>query len=151
MTLPGVTVAAGLDPGSGAGRSRPRARAAALAAAGAGALAVAPHVARAGVIPPCPVKALTGLDCPGCGSGRMVLALARGDVAAAVDHNLVAFAVLVAGVVWVLASLAGRARLGMRLPAFVDGRWAAVTVAAVSFGWAVARNLAGPTSFLGAA
>jgi hypothetical protein len=35
----------------------------------------------------CPWRALTGLDCPFCGSTRAASALARGDLVAALDHN----------------------------------------------------------------
>lgn len=50
----------------------------------------------------CPVKALTGLDCPGCGSTRSLGALTQLDLAAALDHNvLVPFAL-----VFVVASFA---------------------------------------------
>ncbi|MGI8793867.1 MAG: DUF2752 domain-containing protein [Acidimicrobiales bacterium] len=66
----------------------------------------------------CPLLALTGLDCPFCGGTRATLQLAQGDVAAALDFNLVwvLVAPLVAYLVgaWVLARLGGP-----RLPAFV--------------------------------
>lgn len=35
----------------------------------------------------CPLKAVTGLDCPLCGGLRGTYALMHGDVAAALDHN----------------------------------------------------------------
>lgn len=35
----------------------------------------------------CPVHALTGHDCPGCGMTRALMALARGDVAASVRQH----------------------------------------------------------------
>jgi hypothetical protein len=38
-------------------------------------------------LPSCPVKALTGLDCPGCGATRAGASLLRGDIAAALDHH----------------------------------------------------------------
>ena len=46
-----------------------------------------------GHFPLCPFKALTGLDCPGCGGLRATYALVHGDIGAAMDQNL--FAVLV--------------------------------------------------------
>jgi hypothetical protein len=57
-----------------------------------------------GHYPSCPFLALTGLYCPGCGSLRALHALAHGDVATAVDRNLLAVlgaALLV--VLWVRA------------------------------------------------
>ena len=38
-------------------------------------------------LPSCPVKALTGLDCPGCGATRAGASLLRGDITAALDHH----------------------------------------------------------------
>ncbi len=35
----------------------------------------------------CPVHALTGHDCPGCGMTRAVLALAQGDLAASIRQH----------------------------------------------------------------
>ena len=43
----------------------------------------------------CPFKALTGLDCPGCGSTRSLGALTRFDLGAALDQNLLAPVALV--------------------------------------------------------
>jgi len=36
----------------------------------------------------CPLRAMTGLDCPFCGGLRGTYALMHGDVATALDHNL---------------------------------------------------------------
>ena len=38
----------------------------------------------------CPLYELTGLYCPGCGSGRAARALLRGDLGACLGHNLLA-------------------------------------------------------------
>lgn len=40
-------------------------------------------------LPPCPLKVLTGLECPGCGTGRAITAFAHGDLLAVLDHNLI--------------------------------------------------------------
>jgi hypothetical protein len=60
------------------------------AAAAAAALAVLATVDpnEPGHYPVCPFRALTGLDCPGCGSLRAIHALVQGDVVRAADHNL---------------------------------------------------------------
>ncbi len=39
-------------------------------------------------LPSCPFKAVTGLECPGCGTGRALTALTHGDLGAVLDHNL---------------------------------------------------------------
>ncbi len=62
-----------------------------------------------GHYPLCPTKALTGLDCPGCGGLRAVHSLATGDLLGALDHNafvvLVVLPALVAvGVAWLVRS-----------------------------------------------
>lgn len=42
----------------------------------------------------CPFRLLTGLDCPGCGGTRAAHALSRGDLARALDHNLMTVSLL---------------------------------------------------------
>lgn len=39
------------------------------------------------LLPPCPFRAMTGLDCPGCGSTRAVHEILHGDPVAAVRMN----------------------------------------------------------------
>jgi hypothetical protein len=71
-----------------------------LAAPVAVALAAIAATAYLGVVDPnepghyplCPTKALTGLDCPGCGGLRAVHSLVHLDLVGALDHN--AFVVL---------------------------------------------------------
>jgi hypothetical protein len=64
----------------------------------------------------CPLRTLTGLDCPFCGSTRAAGALARGEVVPALDHNALFVLVILplavlAWVVWVR-----RAWRGQRFP-----------------------------------
>jgi hypothetical protein len=44
--------------------------------------------------PKCPLKAFTGIDCPGCGGLRATNALLHGDVLGAADHNILALVLL---------------------------------------------------------
>lgn len=40
--------------------------------------------------PKCPMKAFTGIDCPGCGGLRATHAMLHGDFHSAIDHNVLA-------------------------------------------------------------
>lgn len=95
-------------------------------------------------IPLCPVHALTGLDCPGCGMTRAVHALLAGDPLLAVRCNVLLMVMIpIAAIVWVRwlgrswrGDGAGRARgTSMPTPRLV---LACVIVALV---FAVLRNL----------
>ncbi|MGV1035697.1 MAG: DUF2752 domain-containing protein [Candidatus Nanopelagicales bacterium] len=57
---------------------------------------------------PCPLKFVTGIDCPACGGLRCVHSLTNGDIVGAFDHN--ALAVLVFPVLIVAVFLALRRR-----------------------------------------
>lgn len=67
----------------------------------------------------CPLKALTGLDCPGCGGLRAVNDLTNLDVVSAASSNLffVASIPVLVGlwVLWVRAAATGREFRGIRL------------------------------------
>ena len=52
-------------------------------------IVVDPEV-RGHLTPVCPFRGITGLDCPGCGGTRALYALTQGDVALALNHNLLA-------------------------------------------------------------
>ena len=77
-------------------------------AAAAVLVAIAAVVANAGgescfrFAPPCPFHWLTGLHCPGCGTGRAVYALLHGDIAGAWAMNKL-MVVSIPFVLWMLA------------------------------------------------
>ena len=48
-----------------------------------------------GIIPPCPTNALLHLNCPGCGTSRMLYSLMHGDFGAAVSYNAFGLVALV--------------------------------------------------------
>jgi Protein of unknown function (DUF2752) len=87
-----------------------------------------------GNYPVCPVHALTGLACPGCGSLRAMHDLAHGHILAALDHNALFVVVLAMTAGLAARVLAGRPRL--RTPPSIV-RVAVVLLVA----WTVARNL----------
>ena len=104
-------------------------------------LAYAVFAGWSGLSIPCPIHALTGLLCPGCGVTRMCMALLRLDFAAAWDANPVLL-LLLPVLAAVLARQAaryvksGRSSLSRGESALVWG------MVAVLLLWGVARNLA---------
>ena len=115
----------------------------ALTTLGAAAVAVATAAVAPGItrlVPPCPVHSMTGLDCPGCGTTRAVLALTRGDVAAAFGHNafMVASIPLLA-IVWVCWYRASRP--GATWPPLLRSPVPLALWAGAGIAFAVARNL----------
>jgi hypothetical protein len=100
----------------------------------AGALAVVALVVVVGV--PCPLFALTGLSCPGCGTTRALRALLHGDVMAAFAWNPLTMTAMALGAAWWL--LRRVARVPPLPPPAQVLVVVALSVAAVAFG--VARN-----------
>jgi hypothetical protein len=93
-----------------------------------------------GLIPVCPTKLLLGIDCPGCGSSRMLYSLLHGHLMAAVRFNALALVALVllvwAYVAWVYGRVVGR-----RIWSWPHHRWAAPVTLALVVAWSVVRNL----------
>jgi hypothetical protein len=102
-----------------------------------------------GHYPLCPTKALTGLDCPGCGGLRATHALVTGDVVGALDHN--AFVVLVliplavvAWIAWLVRCWRGPAADAAGETAPAPASYAAVGATAPAPGAAPAPDAAEP-------
>jgi hypothetical protein len=96
----------------------------------------APH----GPLPVCPTKALLGIDCPGCGSLRMLYSLMHGNLLAAARFNalaLVTIALLLwAYVAWTYGRVAGR-----RIRSWQHYRWSAAVTLALVLAWFAVRNI----------
>lgn len=117
-----------------------------LAGLGAGVMAAGASViwyfdpSKGGLLPVCPLYALTGFACPGCGLTRGFHALFHGDIAKALDHNaLLPFFALLIGFAFV--SMLFLALRGRRVPITLlhpTGLWV-FFVMLISFG--VLRNL----------
>ncbi|WP_421845891.1 DUF2752 domain-containing protein [Mycobacterium sp.] len=93
-----------------------------------------------GPLPVCPTKALLGIDCPGCGSLRMLYSLLHGDLLQAARFNalglLAVVLLLVAYVSWTYGRLTGR-----QIASWQHKRWAAVATLSLVIAWFVVRNL----------
>ena len=92
-----------------------------------------PH-GRESMLPPCPTKLVSGLDCPACGGIRLAYDVLHGDVRAALHDN--AFLLLSSPV---LVTVALRS---LRANDRVDDRTAYALAAAGVF-WMLVRNLPG--------
>jgi hypothetical protein len=93
-----------------------------------------------GPLPVCPTKALLGIDCPGCGSMRMLYSLMHGNLFAAAHFNalgLVALGLLVwAYLAWTYGRVVGR-----RIGSWQHHRWSALVTLSLVLVWFVLRNL----------
>ncbi|MBR3837017.1 MAG: DUF2752 domain-containing protein [Clostridia bacterium] len=97
-------------------------------------------LATRGLSLPCIFFSLTGLQCPGCGNTRAVLALFRGDLAAAFRFNPMFLPeVLYLGWVYVIAALSYRKGKGFtyRSPA----KWLDFLLLIALILWWILRNL----------
>jgi hypothetical protein len=111
-----------------------------LLAAGGGCVALAVvglvDPSRHALTPPCPLRSLTGLDCPLCGATRATHALLHGDVVRALDLNALYVVALPVVAVLLLAWL----RSG-ELPALARRRSVVVAVVVLTAVFTVARNV----------
>ena len=86
--------------------------------------------------PFCPFHRVTGLHCPGCGTGRALHALVHGELARALRLNVLAIAAIP---VFLALALRAALRPGERLP--LPPPWQQVALYAVLAVFLVTRNL----------
>ena len=89
---------------------------------------------------PCVFHKLTGLDCPGCGNSRALIALSHFDVKGAVDHNLFIFPEL-AFVGYIAATVTARYIKTGKLSAKISHERLAWAFLALLVVWGVVRNI----------
>lgn len=104
---------------------------------------------RPNLVPACAFRALTGVDCPGCGGTRAVHALLHGDVGNALNHNALATVAILMGIVWVVVSFIRR-RLGREpLRVSMTPGWGIALVVVVGAFWLLRNLPVFPLSWLG--
>lgn len=105
-----------------------------------GAIWLGDPLSAGGPLPVCPTKALLGIDCPGCGSLRMIYCLLHGDVIGAVRFNALGF-VAVLFLIWAFGAWTYGRVIDRRVVSWQHHRWAAVVALALVAAWFVVRNL----------
>lgn len=93
-----------------------------------------------GPLPVCPTKALLGIDCPGCGSLRMLYSLMHGNLLAAARFNALAL-VAIALLLWAFAAWTYGRVEGRRIRSWQHHRWAAAVTLVLVLAWFVVRNI----------
>ena len=91
----------------------------------------------------CPIKLLTGLDCPSCGIQRAAHALLHGDISQAVRYNYFLVLAVPFAAMYVIHGylLSGKTR--DRLGRILYSRGVLLGYVAVFIAWFVARNIIG--------
>jgi uncharacterized protein DUF2752 len=107
----------------------------ALVAGGFGYIGVVDPHKPDSIFPICPFRLLTGLNCPGCGALRTIHDVLHGDLAAAINDNVL----LLVGVPLLAGWILLRRRSG-RSPLTLP---AAAAVLITLLAWTVVRNLPG--------
>ena len=93
-----------------------------------------------GFYPPCPFRAMTGLDCPGCGTGRALHRVLHGNAIEAFDLNPLAMLMLPVLGLMVASSVASALQI-RKIPRIRAPGWAIWALPAVVITFWIARNL----------
>jgi len=101
---------------------------------------VDPNVA-SNTYPQCPLKALTGIDCPGCGGLRATHSLVHGDLRGAIDHNIIAVVLVPMMAYMLLRWTLGQ--FGKELPAIPWPRWTSWALPLGLVLFTIVRNIPG--------
>ncbi len=97
----------------------------------------------------CPFKAVTGLDCPGCGGTRALHQLFTGHLGAALSYNVLAVVVLPLLLWGLFASLTAMAGGPRWRGVSLSRRWTWITLAVIAVFWVVRNLPVAPFSWLG--
>ncbi|QGU02911.1 hypothetical protein CKALI_10280 [Corynebacterium kalinowskii] len=111
----------------------------ATALCGCFAVAAADPTTPGGMIPECPTKAILGINCPGCGTARMIYSVMNLHFLDAIRYNVVAL-VLFALVGWSWFAWLART-FGKHVPDWMNWRYAGEWVVGVFIAWFIIRLL----------
>jgi hypothetical protein len=118
----------------------PPAAVAVAACAGCAVVALANPTDPDNPLPVCPTKLMLGINCPGCGSLRMIYSLMHGNLVAAAQYNVVSLLVLpllaLAFVTWTVSRWRGRP-----VRSWQHWRWTPRIALVVFFAWFLVRNI----------
>jgi len=113
---------------------------AAVACAGCAVVAWANPTEPGNPLPVCPTKLVLGIDCPGCGSLRMIYSLMHGNLVAAVHYNAVSLIALPLLMIALVTWTVGRWR-GRPVRSWQHWRWTPTVALVVFFAWFLVRNI----------
>ncbi|MEJ5997634.1 DUF2752 domain-containing protein [Corynebacterium sp. H130] len=109
------------------------------AVCGCMAIAAADPATPGGVIPVCPTKALLGINCPGCGSMRMIQALTQLRFDDALRYNALGLLFVIL-LIWAWIAWLGKT-LGKRIPDILQHRRAPQVIFVLVAIWFIVRLL----------
>lgn len=93
-----------------------------------------------GPLPVCPTKLLLGINCPGCGTLRMLYSLLHAEFGAALRFNALALLALPLLVLAWVTWTRGRWR-GRQVQSWQHWRWAPQVTLVLTLTWFVVRNI----------
>jgi hypothetical protein len=104
----------------------------------------------ANAYPKCPLKLITGIDCPGCGGLRATHSLLHGDIMGALDHNVLALIIVPFMLYGLLRLVLGQ--FDKQLPPIPTRRFMSWAVPVFVLVFTIVRNIpVGPFAYLGSA
>lgn len=89
--------------------------------------------------PKCLFRLITGFECPGCGSQRLLHALTHGDIRAAAEANLLLLTILPYLALWLWVEL--DPSLTPRLHKTMNSTPAIIAILVILIAWTIIRNI----------
>lgn len=99
--------------------------------------ALAPAAKAVGDLYTCPLRAVTGIHCPGCGGTRSMLELLHGHLGKAIHDNPAAPVIVLVAILWYIEKVF--AAFGKRVRLFPRSMWFWGIAVGIHLVWAVTR------------